>query len=69
MRNTVFGRILFYIALWAFLFLLLCVISIVKNADILKQSLDNTITSIIGSLSIIGLIIYGIYSALRSALR
>ena len=60
MRNTVVGRILMYFAVWVVLFLILCVVSIAKNWDVLVAVISGTISSLVGYLVMIGLMIYGI---------
>lgn len=69
MRNTVVGRILMYAAVWVVLFLILCVVSITKNWDILVTVISGTISSVVGYLVVIGLMIYGIAMILRAGFR
>lgn len=69
MRNTVVGRILMYAAVWIVLFLILCVVSITKNWDILVTVISGTISSVVGYLVVIGLMIYGIAMILRAGFR
>lgn len=69
MRNNVWRRILMYIVLWAVLFLILCVVSVVKNKDVLAAVIGGSISSAIASLAVIGLVIYGIVMMLRAGFR
>lgn len=69
MRNTVVGRILMYAAVWVVLFLILCVVSIAKNWDILVAVISGTISSVVGYLAVIGLMIYSIAMILRAGFR
>ena len=69
MRNNVWRRILMYIVLWAVLFLILCVVSVVKNKDVLAAVIGGSISSAIASLAVIGLVIYGIVMMLRAGVR
>ena len=69
MRNTVIGRILMYLLLWAILFLILCVVSIAKNWGVLVSILSGTVMSLVVSFGVIGLIIYGIIMMLRAGFR
>lgn len=69
MRNNVWRRILMYIVLWAVLFLILCVVSVIKNKDVLAAVIGGSISSAIASLAVIGLVIYGIVMMLRAGFR
>ena len=69
MTNNVWRRILMYIVLWAVLFLILCVVSVVKNKDVLAAVIGGSISSAIASLAVIGLVIYGIVMMLRAGFR
>ena len=69
MRNNVWRRILMYIVLWAVLFLILCVVSVVKNKDVLAAVIGGSISSAIASLAVIGLVIYSIVMMLRAGFR
>lgn len=69
MRNTVVGRVLMYFAVWVVLFLILCVVSIAKNWDVLVAVISGTISSLVGYLVVIGLMIYGIVMILRAGFR
>jgi hypothetical protein len=69
MRNTVVGRILMYFAVWVVLFLILCVVSIAENWDVLVAVISGTISSLVGYLVVIGLMIYGIVMILRAGFR
>ena len=69
MRNNVWRRILMYIVLWAVLFLILCVVSVIKNKDVLAAGIGGSISSAIASLAVIGLVIYGIVMMLRAGFR
>ena len=69
MRNTVVGRILMYLAVWVVLFLILCVVSIAENWDVLVAVISGTISSLVGYLVVIGLMIYGIVMILRAGFR
>lgn len=69
MRNNVWRRILMYLVLWVVLFLILCVVSIVKNKDVLASVISGSVSSTIAYLAVIGLMIYGIVMMLRAAIR
>lgn len=58
-----------YAAVWVVLFLILCVVSITKNWDILVTVISGTISSVVGYLVVIGLMIYGIAMILRAGFR
>ena len=58
MRNTIWGRILLYIALWLGLGLLLCIVSVAKNWAVLASVFGNTFSSLAQMLLLIGLLLY-----------
>ena len=66
MRNAIVRKIIMYVAVWGILFLILCVVSIVKNWNILSTVIGGTLLSLFGYLVVIGLIIYGIVMILRA---
>ena len=65
-------RILFYLVVWAALFLGLCVISVVKNWETLVQVLGSQVTAlgsvILGGALSIGISILGIWLLFRALL-
>ena len=67
---TVWQRILRYLILWGLLFLILCVISVVRYRDelgnILSATVSSYISAIISVVVIGGLLIYGFISLFRS---
>lgn len=69
MGNDLRGKILFYLSIWAGLFVLLCIISLVKNGDVLVAAVSSAFASMIGSVVVIGLMLYGIFLLLRSIFR
>lgn len=69
MRDTIMGRIMMYIILWVGLFLVLCVISVIKNWSVLATIISGTISGLIGYVFVIGLVIYGIAMILRAGFR
>lgn len=69
MRDTIMGRIMMYIILWIGLFLVLCVISVIKNWSVLAAIISGTISALIGYVFVIGLMIYGIAMILRAGFR
>ena len=69
MRDTIIGRIMMYIILWVGLFLVLCVISVIKNWSVLATIISGTISGLIGYVFVIGLVIYGIAMILRAGFR
>lgn len=69
MRDSIWGKILRYVVLWAVLFLILCVVSVVKNRAVLAAVISRSISSLVGYLFVFGLILYGIALALRAISR
>ncbi len=69
MRNTVVGKILMYLAVWGALFLILCVLSIIKNWSVLVAILSSTIYTLIELMFVIGLMLYGIIMMIRALFR
>ena len=69
MRDTIFGRILMYFAIWIGLFLLLCIVSVVKNWSVLATIISGTVSELIGYIFVMGLTIYGIVMILRAGFR
>ena len=66
MRNTLLGRIFFYLAVWAVLFLILCIVSVAKNWEIVMAAVSGTLSTLIGYFLVIGLMLYGLTMILRS---
>lgn len=69
MRNTIVGRILMYLSVWVVLFLILCVLSIIKNWSVLVAILSSTIYTLIELIFVIGLMLYGIIMMIRALFR
>lgn len=69
MRNTVVGKILMYLAVWGALFLILCVLSIIKNWSVLVAIFSSTMYTLIESMFVIGLMLYGLIMMIRSLFR
>lgn len=66
MRNTLLGRIFFYLAVWAVLFLILCIVSVAKNWEIVMVAVSGILSTLIGYFLVIGLMLYGIAMIFRS---
>lgn len=69
MRDTILGRIMMYVTLWIGLFLVLCVISVIKNWNVLAAIISGTISALIGYVFVIGLMIYGIAMIIGAGFR
>lgn len=69
MGNTIIGRILMYLAIWVILFLVLCVVSVIKNWGVLVAMLSSAIYSLIEVFFVAGLIIYAIIMMVRAGSR
>lgn len=69
MRETIFRRILRYLTLWFVLFLLLCVVSVVKYWNIFVGILSDRFYSLAGGIVVVLCIIGGIFYILRNIFR
>ena len=65
MRDTVWEQIKFFLVLWAVLFLLLCVISVIINWSSFIAAIGGTISSIFVSLAVIVVLIYLVVLLIR----
>lgn len=69
MRDTIIGRILMYLAIWIVLFLILCVVSVIKNWSVLVATLSSVIFTLIEVFFVAGLIIYAVVMMIRALFR
>ena len=58
LRENMIRRLLLYLQIWIALFILLCIISIVKNWSILVAAIGGIVTSIISIVVMLFLVIY-----------
>lgn len=58
-------KILFYICVWLCIFLVLCIVSIIKHFDILMSVFSQSMMSLFSVVFTLGIMIYGILVMIR----